>query len=99
MDSSTNSPVTGEAGSHVAYSIAVGVVCGLLAIVQSIGIGSLLFSALPAALSSRGAFSRANLDRLHASEPEIAARFHRGIAAMLADRLTRTNRLVQLLAD
>ncbi len=55
MDSSTNSPATGEAGSHVAYSVAVGVVCGLLAIVQSIGIGSLLFSALPAALSSRGA--------------------------------------------
>ncbi len=44
-------------------------------------------------------FSRASLDRLHAAEPEIAARFHAGIAAMLADRLTRTNRLVQLLAD
>ncbi len=44
-------------------------------------------------------FSRANLDRLRAAEPEIAARFHAGIAAMLADRLTRTNRLVQLLAD
>ncbi len=44
-------------------------------------------------------FSRANLDRLRATEPEIAARFHQGIAAMLADRLTRTNRLVQLLAD
>jgi SulP family sulfate permease len=44
-------------------------------------------------------FSRANLDRLHAGEPEIAARFHQGIAAMLADRLTRTNRLIQLLAD
>lgn len=55
MDSSTNSPVTGEAGNRIAYSIAVGSVCGLLAIVQSIGIGSLLFSALPAALSSRGA--------------------------------------------
>ncbi len=44
-------------------------------------------------------FSRTNLDRLHASEPEIAARFHQGIAAMLADRLTRTNRLIQLLAN
>jgi sulfate permease, SulP family len=44
-------------------------------------------------------FSRANLERLRATEPEIAARFHAGIAAMLADRLTRTNRLVQLLAD
>ncbi len=44
-------------------------------------------------------FSRANMDRLRESEPEIAARFHAGIAAMLADRLTRTNRLIQLLAD
>lgn len=44
-------------------------------------------------------FSRANLDRLRAAKPEIAARFHQGIAAMLADRLTRTNRLIQLLAD
>ncbi len=44
-------------------------------------------------------FSRANLERLHATEPEIAARFHQGIAAMLSDRLTRTNRLIQLLAD
>ena len=44
-------------------------------------------------------FSRANLERLSASEPEIAVRFHQGIAAMLAERLTRTNRLVQLLAD
>ena len=44
-------------------------------------------------------FSRANLDRLRATEPEIAARFHEGIAAMLAERLTRTNRLIQLLAD
>ncbi len=44
-------------------------------------------------------FSRASLDRLHADEPEIAARFHQGIASMLAERLTRTNRLIQLLAD
>ena len=44
-------------------------------------------------------FSRANLDRLHASAPEVAARFHQGIVAMLAERLTRTNRLIQLLAD
>jgi SulP family sulfate permease len=44
-------------------------------------------------------FSRTNLERLRATEPEIAARFHQGIAAMLADRLTRTNRLIQLLAD
>ncbi len=44
-------------------------------------------------------FSRAKLDRLRSSEPEIAARFHEGIAAMLAERLTHTNRLIQLLAD
>ncbi len=44
-------------------------------------------------------FSRANLERLRAAEPEIAARFHEGLAAMLADRLTRTNRLIQLMAD
>ena len=44
-------------------------------------------------------FSRTSLARLQESEPEIAARFHAGISAMLADRLTRTNRLIQLLAD
>ena len=44
-------------------------------------------------------FSRTNLERLRTAEPEIAARLHQGIAAMLAERLTRTNRLVQLLAD
>ena len=55
MDSPTNSPAVGDAGNRVAHSIAVGVVCGLLAIVQSIGFGTLLFSALPASLSSNGA--------------------------------------------
>ena len=44
-------------------------------------------------------FSRASLERLRASDPDVAARFHQGIAAMLADRLTSTNRLIQLLAD
>ncbi len=44
-------------------------------------------------------FSRASMDRLQAEMPETGLRFHQGIAAMLARRLTRTNRLVRLLAD
>jgi SulP family sulfate permease len=44
-------------------------------------------------------FSRARLEQLQASQPEIAAHFHAGMAAMLSDRLTRTNRLIQLLSD
>ncbi len=44
-------------------------------------------------------FSRASLERLERARPELAARFHAGISAMLADRLTMTNRLVRLLAD
>jgi hypothetical protein len=31
--------------------------------------------------------------------PDAGLRFHQGIAAMLAKRLTRTNHLVRLLAD
>ena len=44
-------------------------------------------------------FSRASLDRLRATRPDVAVRFHEGIAAMLAARLTGANRLIQLLAD
>ena len=43
--------------------------------------------------------SRASVQRLQAEMPEVALRFHEGIAAMLAKRLTRTNHLVRLLAD
>ncbi|HVZ13211.1 MAG TPA: cyclic nucleotide-binding domain-containing protein, partial [Bauldia sp.] len=43
--------------------------------------------------------SRTSMDRLQAEMPETGLRFHQGIAAMLARRLTRTNRLVRLLAD
>lgn len=43
--------------------------------------------------------SRAALERLNAAEPAVAARFHQGMASMLADRLTHTNRLVQMLAS
>ena len=55
MDSASHSPATANAGDRVVHRIAVGLVCGLLAIVQSIGFGTLLFSALPASLSSSGA--------------------------------------------
>ena len=34
-----------------------------------------------------------------AQSPDAASRFHRGMAAMLADRLTATNRLVRFLAE
>ncbi len=44
-------------------------------------------------------FSADGLDRLRAASPEAAIAFHRGMAALLADRLTSTNRLVRLLAD
>ncbi|MBN9020580.1 MAG: cyclic nucleotide-binding domain-containing protein, partial [Rhizobiales bacterium] len=44
-------------------------------------------------------FSRASLERLREHSPDLAYRFHEGIAVMLATRLTRTNRLVSFLAD
>ena len=43
-------------------------------------------------------FSRASLARLK-GEADLAFRFHEGIAAMMAVRLTSTNRLVMFLAD
>ena len=43
--------------------------------------------------------SRASMDRLQAELPDVGLRFHQGVAAMLARRLTRTNHLVRLLAD
>jgi SulP family sulfate permease len=45
------------------------------------------------------AFTRAAMERLQAEEPAAALRFHSGMAAMLAKRLTRTNRIVRFLAD
>ena len=44
-------------------------------------------------------FSRASMDSLHAEAPAAALRFHEGMAAILAKRLTRTNRVLQFLAD
>jgi SulP family sulfate permease len=44
-------------------------------------------------------FSRQSIERLQAEMPDVGLRFHEGIAAMLAKRLTRTNHLVRLLAD
>jgi SulP family sulfate permease len=44
-------------------------------------------------------FSRASLVRLQKEMPDLAFRFHQGIAAMMAARLTSTNRLVRFLAD
>lgn len=43
--------------------------------------------------------SAASLRRLEIDSPETLVRFHRGMAAILADRLTGANRLVRLLAD
>lgn len=45
------------------------------------------------------AFTRAAMEKLQAEEPAAALRFHSGMAAMLAKRLTRTNRIVRFLAD
>ena len=39
------------------------------------------------------------IERLQAEMPDIALRFHQGIATMLAKRLKQTNHLVRLLAD
>jgi sulfate permease, SulP family len=44
-------------------------------------------------------FAGDDLARLRRDAPELALRFHQGIAAMLARRLTSTDRLVRLLAD
>jgi CRP-like cAMP-binding protein len=44
-------------------------------------------------------FSRTALARLRAEDPELAIRFHEALAAMLAERLTSTNRLVRFLAE
>jgi SulP family sulfate permease len=44
-------------------------------------------------------FSRASLVQLQKEMPDLAVRFHAGIAAMMAARLTSTNRLVGFLAD
>jgi sulfate permease, SulP family len=44
-------------------------------------------------------FSAANLENLRRASPEAVIAFHRGMAGMLADRLTSTNQLVKLLAD
>ena len=43
--------------------------------------------------------SRTDLLRIQAEMPSLALRFHEGIAAMLAVRITATNRLVGFLAD
>lgn len=44
-------------------------------------------------------FSSDSLERLRAISPDVAIAFHRGMAGMLADRLSSTNQLVRLLAD
>ena len=44
-------------------------------------------------------FSRASLARLQKEMPDLAFRFHQGIAGMMARRLASTNRLVTFLAD
>lgn len=44
-------------------------------------------------------FSRADLDRLAAEQPEAAVGFHQAMAEMLSRRLTATNSLVRFLAD
>ena len=44
-------------------------------------------------------FTRADLRHLEIEWPAIAFQLHEGLAAMLADRLTSTNRLVRFFAD
>ncbi len=44
-------------------------------------------------------FTRADLDRMQADAPHLAAALHKGLAAMLAERVTATDRLVRYLAD
>jgi hypothetical protein len=39
------------------------------------------------------------MDRLQAETPGATQRFHEGMAAILAKRLNRTNRIVRFLAD
>ena len=44
-------------------------------------------------------FSSGDLDRLRTASPELAIAFHRGMASLLADRLSSTNQLLKLLSD
>ena len=44
-------------------------------------------------------FTRAGLRRLQSELPGLAVRFHEGLAAMLAERLTSTDRLVRFFAE
>jgi sulfate permease, SulP family len=44
-------------------------------------------------------FSRSALARLRNENPEVALHFHEGLAAILAKRLSTTNRIVRFLAD
>jgi SulP family sulfate permease len=44
-------------------------------------------------------FTRAGLARLEQDAPGIAARFHQGLARILAERLARTDRLLAFLVD
>ena len=43
-------------------------------------------------------FTKESLRRMEEDCPDVASRFHRGMAEVLADRLTATNRLVRFLA-
>lgn len=44
-------------------------------------------------------FTRTSLERLQQEAPEVAARFHQGLARILAERLARTDRLLAFLVD
>ncbi len=44
-------------------------------------------------------FTRASLARLQQDAPDVAARFHQGLARILAERLARTDRLLAFLVD
>lgn len=44
-------------------------------------------------------FHRSDLERMERAEPDLAALFHKRMATLLCERLTATNRLVQVLID
>lgn len=63
------------------------------------GIGARSASVVAEAPLVAWRFSSERLEQLRAASSEAVIAFHRGMASLLADRLTSTNLLVRLLAD
>jgi SulP family sulfate permease len=85
----------GGAPFHLA-SIGAGAIVGEIAFYTHKPRSASVVAAEPAVVWR---FTRAALARLQAERPDLAVRFHEGLASTLADRLTSTNRLLEFLAE